>query len=242
LNLKGISGMVITKSSGDRPPKENMTCFTDSLNKRYEGLQPWERLELLFDSFPSREIMVTSSFGTSSAVLLHMLSKVRPEHPVYFVDTTYHFQETVEYKNQLIRQFGLNVIDIKARPNRSRFTKENHTWKLNHDLCCFINKVQPVNELREKHTLWISGLMKYQNANRHNLRIFEKKPDIVKFHPMLDMTREEVELYSYINDLPVHPLLEQGYNSVGCVHCTAKGEGRAGRWANTSKVECGLHL
>ena len=213
-----------------------------SLSKRYEPLTPWERLSLLFDSFPSREILVTSSFGASSAVLLHMLSKVKPSHPIYFVDTTYHFKETIAYKNQLKEQLGLNIIDIAAKPNRSRFTRENQTWKLNHDLCCFINKVQPVNELREKHTLWISGLMKHQNANRDGLNIFEKKKDIVKFHPILDMTKEEVELYTYVNDLPAHPLVEQGYHSIGCTHCTAKGQGRTGRWTNTSKVECGLHL
>ncbi|TRX56119.1 phosphoadenylyl-sulfate reductase [Fulvivirga sp. M361] len=216
--------------------------FTESLNKRYSGLRPEERLQLLFDSFPEREILITSSFGASSAVLLHMLSKVKPDHPVYFVDTQYHFQETIDYKNQLVKLFHLNVEDVKAKTNHARFTNENSTWKLNTDLCCFINKVQPVNELKEKHSIWISGLLKYQNANRSKMQVFERKAGIVKFHPMLDMTRDEVELYSYINELPSHPLIEKGYDSIGCTHCTVKGHGRQGRWANTKKVECGLHL
>ncbi len=220
----------------------NKESLIGTLNERYKPLTPWERLELLFDSFPAREILMTSSFGASSAILLHMLSKVKPGHPVYFVDTTHHFKETIAYRNQLAKHLGLNVIDVSAKPNRSRFTHENRTWQKNHDLCCFINKVQPVNELRERHTLWISGLMKHQNANRDKLNIFEKKRDIVKFHPILDMTKEEAELYVYLHDLPAHPLVNQGYDSIGCTHCTAKGHGRTGRWANTAKVECGLHL
>lgn len=216
--------------------------FIASLNKRYNGLSPEERLKLLFDSFPENEILITSSFGASSALLLHLLSRVKPDHPVYFVDTQYHFEETINYKDQLEKQLGLTIIAVQPKANRTRFTFENHTWQLNNDLCCFINKVQPVTELREKHSIWISGLLRYQNANRSQLQIFEKKPDIVKFHPLLDMTRQEVELYTYINELPPHPLVEKGYNSIGCTHCTSKGQGREGRWANTTKVECGLHL
>ena len=213
-----------------------------SFNKRYDGLRPEERLELLFNSFPDHEVLVTSSFGSSSAVLLHMISKIRPDHPIYFVDTHYHFEETIEYKNQLQQLLGLNIIEVQSKVNRARFTSENRTWKLNQDLCCFINKVQPVNELKEKHRIWISGLLKYQNANRSKLQVFERKRGIVKFHPILDMTPEEVSLYTYVNALPTHPLVKRGYDSIGCTHCTSKGQGREGRWNNSAKVECGLHL
>lgn len=215
--------------------------FIETLNKRYSNLGPKERVQLLFDSFPAEEILVTSSFGNSSALLLHLLSKVKPEHPIYFLDTGYHFPETIAYKNQMALRLGLNVQDVSAKRNRFKFTKTNQTYLQNQDLCCFINKVQPINELKENHSIWVSGLLKFQNANRQSLDVFEKRTDIIKFHPILDMTQEEVELYLHINELPKHPMVQRGYSSIGCTHCTKKGKNREGRWAGTNKIECGLH-
>ncbi|MEO1096428.1 MAG: phosphoadenylyl-sulfate reductase [Bacteroidota bacterium] len=216
--------------------------FTTALNKRYLALNPLDRLRLLFDSFPAHEILFTSSFGSSSSVLLHMVNKVCPGHPIYFVDTGYHFRETIKYKEQLKKQLELNIIETAAKPNKHKFTQTNSTYLHNQDLCCFINKVQPVNELKKNHNIWISGLLKHQNANRQSLNIFEKKADIIKFHPILDMTKDEVELYIYLHDLPKHALVGQGYSSIGCTHCTRKGVEREGRWAGTNKIECGLHV
>lgn len=216
--------------------------FTEALNKRYANLTPIERLQLLFESFPSDEILLTSSFGSSSSVVLHMMSKVQPDHPIYFVNTGYHFSETLVYKDQVAKAFGLNVLDISPKQNQFNFTKTNQTYLQNQDLCCFVNKVQPVNALKENHRIWISGLLKFQNANRESLNVFEKKTDIIKFHPIFDMTKEEVELYMYLHDLPKHPLIERGYSSIGCTHCTKAGTNRDGRWTGTQKIECGLHI
>jgi phosphoadenosine phosphosulfate reductase len=102
--------------------------------------------------------------------------------------------------------------------------------------------VDPVNHLKDGKAIWISGLLAFQNANRSNIKIFEEKSDITKFHPIIDMTPEEVNLYMTIFDLPLHQLVAQGYHSIGCSHCTHKGSGRAGRWINSAKTECGLHV
>jgi len=212
-----------------------------SLNDKYQFLTPLMRLEKLFDTYDSQRILMTSSFGTSAVVLLHMISKVRPDHPIYFIDTGYHFKETVHYKELLKKRFGLNVIEVKAPDNRFEFTSKHKTYRYNQDLCCHINKVMPVDELKENHDIWISGLLRYQNANRSKLKVFEQQGPITKFYAILDMTSKEVELYKYINELPEHPLLDKGYNSVGCRHCTERGIGRAGRWSDSQKVECGLH-
>ena len=211
------------------------------LNKRYQALSFQERLERLFQDFPSEEILVTSSFGTTSMALLHLLSKVKPGHPVHFIDTSYHFQETLDYRDKLVAQLGLNVVEVKAETKKNRFTKENQTWRFNQDLCCFINKVEPLDKIKPNYSVWVSGLLGFQNIHRKNLEIFENKEAILKFHPLIDMTREDLNLYRQLFELPTHELLKHGYDSVGCTHCTKKGSGRQGRWIDVDKTECGLH-
>lgn len=210
-------------------------------NSEYIPLTPRARLEKLFNEYDNNRILITSSFGSTSVVLLHMISQVKPDHPIHFINTGFLFQETLDYKRQLIKQLKLNIVDVMAKENRHRFTRENHSWRFNHDLCCFINKVDPVNELKASYDIWISGLLAFQNANRRNIRIVEPKKDIAKFHPIIDMTATEVSLYMTIHELPSHPLVAEGYDSIGCTHCTRKGKGRQGRWFNTAKTECGLH-
>ncbi|WP_017731445.1 phosphoadenylyl-sulfate reductase [Nafulsella turpanensis] len=214
----------------------------DSWNKSFQKLSPRERLYALFEKVEEKDILLTSSFGSTSAVLLHMLSKVRPGFSVYFVDTGYHFEETLTYRELVTKQLGLTLIDVRAEERKHRFTRENETWKLNQDLCCFINKVSPVDELKRRHLIWVSGLLRFQSENRQKMELFEQRPDIVKFHPVIDMKPEEVALYRQIHELPEHPLLRQGYDSIGCKHCTVKGAGRSGRWADSPKTECGLHM
>lgn len=212
------------------------------LNKRFASLSPQERVAALFEEVAEEDVLVTSSFGSTSAILLHMLSKARPGFPVYFVDTGYHFEETLAYRELLIGKLGLTLIDARAEERKHRFTKENETWRLNQDLCCFINKVSPVDELKSRHKIWVSGLLRFQNENRQRMELFEQRPDIIKFHPIIDMSPEEVVLYRQVYELPQHPMVRQGYDSIGCSHCTVKGTGRAGRWADSAKSECGLHL
>lgn len=224
--------MITQSISAMKPPLED---------NKYNPLTPRERLEKLFNEHDEAKILTTSSFGSTSVVLLHMISQIKPDHPIHFVNTGFLFQETLDYKMQLIEKLRLNVVDVQARENRHLFTRENQSWRFNHDLCCFINKVDPVNELKASYDLWISGLLAFQNANRSKTRIFEPKKDIVKFHPIIDMTAAEVSLYMTIHELPSHPLVAHGYDSIGCTHCTRKGKGREGRWFDNAKTECGLH-
>ena len=99
-----------------------------------------------------------------------------------------------------------------------------------------------MDRLKEGKKVWISGLLGYQNKHRKELPIFEQKSDILKFYPIIDVSEQEVKNYYETNQIPFHPLQAQGYESIGCAQCTVKGKGREGRWTNTSKTECGLHL
>ena len=217
------------------------TVNYDELNIKYATLSPEQRIVEMFKDFPSEKILFTSSFGTTAAILLHMISKVNPNQKIYFLDTTYHFMETLEYKNQLKELLNLNIVDIKPEDWKNDFTTKDQTWTKDPDLCCSINKVEPLDVIKPNFDLWISGLMSNQTSHRKQLDIFEQKSDITKFYPILDFTAEQAAEYFVKNNLPKHPLESMGYSSIGCAQCTAKGKGREGRWTNKSKTECGLH-
>ena len=210
------------------------------LNKRYGPLTPEQRIAELYKDFS--KVLYTSSFGTTAVYLLHLFSKVKPGEKIHFLDTTYHFQETLDYKKQLTDLFKLNVVELKGEEWRNKFTREDRTWEKDPDLCCSVNKVEPLEKIKPEFEVWISGLMSSQNEYRNPLRIFEEKGSIIKFFPIIDTS--EAEAYEYIkkHNLPEHPLKAKGYNSVGCTHCTAPGKAREGRWINKSKTECGIHL
>lgn len=210
------------------------------LNQKYRALSPQERITELYKDFS--KVLFTSSFGTTSTILLHLFHKANPKQKIHFLDTTYHFSETIEYKNQLTKLFSLDVIEVKPEDWKNKFTREDQTWSKDPDLCCSINKVEPLDKLKSEFEIWVSGLMKTQNTHRGQLNIFEQKEDIIKFYPIIDMNSETSNKYIAENHLPSHPLLAHGFASVGCIHCTVKGRGREGRWVNRNKTECGLHI
>lgn len=197
------------------------------------------RVAQVFNSFEG--VLVTSSFGTTSAVLLHLVSRIRPGHPIYFIDTGYHFEETLVYKKRLTRLLDLNVIDLRPDPRRHAVTQQQQLWSQDADRCCRINKIEPITEIKEKHDVWMSGLIGFQNRHRSTLRIIDKQEEMLKFYPLIDWDSSLVREYIVGHGLPQHPLKEKGYHSVGCTHCTAAGVGRDGRWSEQSKTECGLH-
>ncbi|MEW6469219.1 MAG: phosphoadenylyl-sulfate reductase [Bacteroidota bacterium] len=210
------------------------------LNSQYRPLSPEERIQMLYKHFS--RVLLTSSFGTTAVFLLHLFHKIKPDQKIYFLDTTYHFPETLEYKKQLTERYGLVVEDLKGDEWRNKFTREDRTWEKDPDLCCSVNKVEPLEKIKPDFEVWVSGLIGSQNEHRAQLNIFEERNGIVKFYPIIDLTEQQVNDYIKAHDLPEHPLKAKGYNSVGCTHCTTQGRSREGRWINKSKTECGLHL
>ncbi len=212
----------------------------EQLNREYISLSPVERVKKVYSDFS--KILLTSSFGTTSAVLLNIFSEVNKNQEVYFLDTTYHFAETLEYKEVLTKQLGLSVHTVRPEEWKNNFTNTDQTWSKDPDLCCSINKVEPLDKIKAGFEVWVSGLMQSQNSYRKQMNIFEEKGGILKFYPIIDLSDEEAKAYIQKHNLPEHPLLKHGFNSVGCIHCTVKGRGREGRWVNRSKTECGLHM
>ncbi|MDX1752519.1 MAG: phosphoadenylyl-sulfate reductase [Salinimicrobium sediminis] len=212
------------------------------LNQKYKDLHLYQRISELYNDFNEAEVMLTSSFAATSAFLLKLFSDVNRDQLVYFIDTGYHFEQTLEYKEQLTELYGLRVKSIGAVKEEHEFTKTDETWKKNPDFCCYINKVKPLDLIKSKYTVWVSGLMEWQSDHRATLDIFEQRGEILKFYPLLDVSKKERNEFIEKHQLPFHPLVAKGYHSIGCSHCTVAGDERSGRWNNNPKTECGLHL
>lgn len=212
------------------------------LNESYNNLSIYERVEQLYKDFNEDDIMLTSSFAATSAFLLKVFSDVNPNQKIYFIDTGYHFKETLIYKDYLVQLYDLNVENVSAEKWKHEFTTTDETWTKDPNMCCSINKVEPLQSLKPDHKVWVSGLMRWQSDDRSTLDFFEAREDITKFYPLLDVTSEEREDFIKDHHLPFHPLISKGFYSIGCKHCTVAGEGREGRWNNSPKTECGLHL
>ncbi len=196
-----------------------------------------------------KKMFATSSFQTRSVVLLHILSRIDKSIPVYFINTGFHFPETIQYKDFITNLLELNVINLLPHVPKSMQTNAmgDLMFTYDPDYCCYLNKVQPVEALFDKYDVWINGIRADQNSNRRNFREEESaKKGTIRYHPLLSWKTEEVEEYISKYGLPVHPLEANGYKSIGCEPCTHPAEGekneRDARWRGMKKTECGLHL
>jgi phosphoadenosine phosphosulfate reductase len=221
------------------------TFDLQALNQEYEQASPETILHWAAEEFGDR-VVVSSSFQTQSVALLHLISQVAPQLRVIFVDTGYHFPETLAYRDQLAEQFGLNIVTVSAEKRQDIDSEGNPLHRTNPDLCCALHKTAPMSRALADCDAWISGIRRDQTATRRNAQPIEQQADgLYKVNVLLNWTSRD--LWKYINrlDLPVHPLFSQGYQSIGCAPCTrAIGAGedeRAGRWAGQGKIECGLH-
>ena len=194
------------------------------------------------------EIALSTSFGTGSAVLLHMVSQTDPKTPVLFLETGFHFKETLEYRDQLVKLLSLNVRNLRRDVPEKEFFRElgPKPFEKNPDECCRINKVEPLKKELAGLKAWISGVRRSQAHTRKVMQVLEAYDDgVVKVNPLITWSSKDIFDYMKRHNLPEHPLFQKGYTSIGCEPCTRAvltGEGeRAGRWSNIEKTECGIH-
>jgi phosphoadenosine phosphosulfate reductase len=218
-----------------------LSADVDQLNEIFTPLTFEQRIRMLYRFFSPAEVLYTSSFGTRSVMLLHLVSRLRPNQPVHFINTTFHFKKTLEYREEIADEFGLKVIDVLPEPAQNEITAKESWWRSNPDVCCAVNKVLPLEPIKARHNVWLTGLMAHQTGYRSALNVFEQQDEILKFNPLIDIDEGEWHFYAGYHRLPRHPLEALGYGSVGCEHCTSKGHGRSGRWKDKTKTECGLH-
>jgi phosphoadenosine phosphosulfate reductase len=193
-------------------------------------------------------IALVSSFGAESAVLLHMAAQIDPSIPVLFLDTGQHFGQTLDYRKTLAARLGLtDVRDL--RPQYQDIAVQDpsaNLYKTDTDACCTIRKVLPLDRALQPFDAWITGRKRFQAASRLRLAVAEAGEGKIKFNPLANWSKADLDAYAAEHALPAHPLVAVGYPSIGCWPCTqAVDDGedvRAGRWAGSEKIECGIHV
>jgi phosphoadenosine phosphosulfate reductase len=194
---------------------------------------------------------LTCSFQAEDIVVLHLLRQVRPEIPVLFLDTGYHFPDMLRYRDELVRSWRVNLVNVTSRLSREH--QESQFGRLHHSdpaACCRMRKVEPLFEALEAYSLWFTGLRREQSPTRANLQLDEPSTlpsghTLRKINPLALWRWNEVWSYLRIHEIPYPPLYDHGYTSIGCEPCTTlpsdSANVRSGRWGG-AKLECGIHI
>ncbi len=217
------------------------------LNQMFRGRDTAEMLDALVRDSMLGDAVIVSSFGAESAVLLHLIGSIQPDVPVIFLDTGKHFPETLAYRDALIAAISLtNVINVT--PDPVLLAQRDATelrWSYDPDGCCEIRKILPLKAALSPFDAQYTGRKGFQSSTRSGLPRFEIEAGRLKVNPLADWNKAAIDAYMTAHALPVHPLVAQGYPSIGCAPCTSRvqaGEDpRSGRWRGWEKTECGLH-
>jgi phosphoadenosine phosphosulfate reductase len=198
-----------------------------------------------------RGACVTSSFQAGGMVVLHLVREIVPDIPVIFLDTGYHFPETLAYRDRMRTRWGLNLINVSAAKT---VAEQEAEFGILHqtapDRCCAMRKVEPLFRALRDYDIWITGLRRQQSKSRVNLQAEETfvlpgGHALRKLNPLAAWTTRDVWEYAEEHDIPLLPLYEEGYVSIGCAPCTSlpldPNDPRSGRWGG-QKLECGIHL
>ena len=211
------------------------------------GLDALAMLERSIRTLFPRRICAVSSFGAESAVVLALIAEVAPETPVLFLDTGKHFPETLAYRDRLVARLGLtDMRDLTPDADMLHAVDPaGDLWRRRPDDCCLARKVLPLDGALDGFDAWINGRKRYHGDRRSVLPRIEWSEGRIKLNPLADWTAEDVRDAFLARDLPRHPLIAQGYLSIGCAPCTrpsaAAGNPRDGRWQGRAKTECGIH-
>lgn len=229
------------------PAPENAAALAARLNAQWADADAEDLLRVVLDPALGRKAAAISSFGAEAAVLLHLISRVQPDLPVVFLETGQHFFQTLAYRRELTERLGLtDVRDIT--PDAAALAAADprgDLWRDQPDACCAVRKVQPLAQALAGFDTRITGRKRYQNTDRAALEPFEAADGVLTVNPLAAWPAEQVETWLRDHQLPRHPLVEQGYPSIGCWPCTraveAGEDARNGRWSGLEKTECGIH-
>jgi phosphoadenosine phosphosulfate reductase len=218
-------------------------AFTPPEPATLEAMQAPEVLALMLETFPGR-VSLACSFQKEESVLLDMLFELEPKARVFAIDTHYLFPETYDVWREVERRYGTKI-EVYEGPAREQLA-ETHgeaLWERKPDLYLAIAKVAPLNEALGDLDAWITGVRRDQAPTRANAQKigWDETHELWKANPLADWSDDDCWAYVRERDLPYNALHDQGYASIGDTHSTLPGAGREGRWAGTSRTECGLH-
>ncbi|WP_429024522.1 phosphoadenylyl-sulfate reductase [Bradyrhizobium sp. I1.14.4] len=219
----------------------------DALDRALRTASPAEVIAAALKAVGREKLALVSSFGTESAALLKVMADVDPAIPVVFLDTGWLFEETLAYRDTLIKTLGLtDVRSIKPDEQAlSRQDPDRELWFTDPDACCRIRKVEPLARALKPFAGWINGRKRFQGGARADIPVVEDDGTRLKFNPFANVSREEIEAIYTLGRLPPHPLVASGYQSVGCMPCSSRSaageDARDGRWRGRTKTECGIH-
>lgn len=216
----------------------------EDLNTRFAKATPEDILRWSWDTFGELAV-TTSSFQSQSVALLYMISRVVQQMPVLFIDTGFHFPETLAFRDELTLRWGLNLVNVVPE---AYITRENlnELRSMDPDYCCLHAKVAPLQRALNGKKAWITGIRRDQTFHRQTIPVIsETSGGMLKVMPLAAWSREEIKAYVTAHNLPAHPLKNAGYLSIGCAPCTVpvvnEYDERSGRWVSYAKTECGLH-
>jgi len=223
-----------------------------TLNERFELASPQEVVRWALEDSGIERIALASAFQAEGTCVMHMASLIRPDIEVLFLETGFHFAETLAFKEQMADRLGVTVTDLVGAYTVERQTAEfgERLYERDATLCCEVNKVRPMFEALQKLDAWVTAFRRDSSPTRANapiLDLYELEPGrpMLKINPVANWSRTDTLGYLSEHDLPHNPLYDLGYTSIGCAPCTrTRFEGepeRAGRWAGLSKWECGIH-
>ncbi|MRU13911.1 phosphoadenylyl-sulfate reductase [Roseovarius sp. A21] len=231
-------------------PLNELSQRAATLNARYRHHSATSVLSHALRDPEAGQLALVSSFGAESVVLLHMVAVAKPDTPVIFIDTQMLFTETLIYQQEVSERLGLrDVRVIRASDKVLETTDPTQTLhRRDTDACCALRKTVPLQGALQGFDGWITGRKRFQGVTRAALDFFEVEEGTnrLKVNPLAHWTRQDIRTYMEENRLPKHPLVAQGYPSIGCQPCTspvAPGDDpRAGRWPGQEKTECGIHV
>ncbi|WP_439148934.1 phosphoadenylyl-sulfate reductase [Sulfitobacter sp.] len=226
-----------------------LTAQVTALNNSLRHHSATDVLRAAIENVPN--LALVSSFGAESVALLHLAAMVKRDLPVLFIDTEMLFAETLVYQQELSERLGLRNIQIIRAADILEKDPDGTLHQRDPDACCAFRKTVPLQNSLQGFDGWITGRKRFQSGTRASLPFFEVEtppnaPARIKVNPLAHWQASDVADYIDENRLPRHPLVAQGYPSIGCAPCTSKvkpGEDpRAGRWRDTQKEECGIHF
>jgi phosphoadenosine phosphosulfate reductase len=217
------------------------------LRRLYGHLAAQPFLRAMIEQEFRGRIAAVSSFGAESAVILALIAEIDPATPVIFLDTGWHFAETIAYRDRLAGLLGLTNLR-SVTPSASDLHREDRDNRLHAsdpERCCHIRKVLPLDRALAGYEAWITGRKRYHGGERSQLDAIEDVDGRIKINPLAGWSQPWIAAEFRARNLPVHPLVARGYPSVGCAPCTSQAAAndgvRSGRWIDKEKTECGIH-